>query len=995
MKPNEDNLADNGNVDERGAAVNTNKESPTSGEPGSGPEVGHGFARNDVDDEHRGESAADVDKFRTLVDDVQPSSRAAFDADLAELTASATPEYYAARAAELLNIGGIPPALRALPQWTLWAFTDNGNDENGTPKKPGKVPLTCKGTLAQSNNPATWATFDAAVAALRAGVKPAASAKASTRASGAPVFDNVGGVAFVFTKESGIVGIDLDKCRHPVTGEIAPWARDDVADLSSWTEVSPTGTGLHVFVRGTLPDGKGRTTGKREAYAAGRFFAMTGHHVEGTPVDVVGNAAGVARFVARIDAAKAAEKAAAKAARPTSGSPVDDRFRDGDVNDGRGDFEEEVFAVANAAPQTRNNTLSSCAYNVGRMVSGGIVSEGEARGRLHRAVAPWGTQAKDHDCIDRAFVAARSARNGPWTPRQRRPDPADVDGIDWQAVIGEARRPRSGEPANGNARDDKTGRRDAVDPTPPVSSVLSAWGAPMPIRAEPLPPFPVDRLPTPLAGYVAAVAEALQVPPDLPALGVLAACAAAVQRRIEIAPTRDWRETLSLYVLGVAESAERKSAVMSEVQRPLRAIEGRLATEARPAIVKRAADRRVLEKRLKEVETLAAKAREATERKKHEEEAEALAFQLAGLPVLHAPRLLADDVTPEAVAVILAEQRERLAIFSAEGGVFGTMAGRYSQNGDANVDVFLKSHCGDGLRVDRKTKDPQTGERSCIALERPALTMALFVQPDVVDEVTEDRKLRGRGLVARFLYAYPQSLVGSRSVDAPPMPSATRDAYAATIERLFARAMVGTAAPAANSDTDLRFDTAEFDGDPRQVDVVTLSLDDEAAGLFRAFRQSNERRLAPETGDLACLGSWGGKLAGAIVRIAALFHLVMDDTNSDAVCGDAIARAIALADYFVDHAKGAMRLMGVDPTSRQALSILRAARKHGWHSVSRRDVHRALESTFPQAADLEAPLSLLEERGWIRWLPQPEGKSGRPSQCLVFHPSTHDVTFNG
>jgi replicative DNA helicase len=992
MNPNENNLADNDYVDERGAAVHTKRESPTSGEPASGPEVGHGFVRNDVDDEHGDESASDVDKFRTLVDDVEPSSRAAFDADLAELTASATPEYYAARAAELLNVDGIPPALRALPQWTLWAFTDNGSDENGKPKKPGKVPLTCKGTLAQSNNPATWATFDAVVAALRAGVKPAASAKA--RADGKPIFDDVGGVAFVFTKESGIVGVDLDKCRHPVTGEIAPWACDDVADLSSWTEVSPTGTGLHVFVRGKIPGDKGIASKKREMYAQGRFFAMTGRHVEGTPLHVVDVDDGtLAALAARIEGDKREEKAKAKnKPPPKSGSPIVDLNARDVGGTGRADFDEAVAEVASAAPSTRNNTLNECAYRIGRMVAAGIVTEGEAFSRLAAAVAPWGSLSKDAACIERAFVAARTARNGPWAPTRRQSDAADVDAVDWQAVIREARRSHTAGPANGDAGADKTDRTGGADPTPPVSSVLSAWGPPMPIRSEPLQPFPVDRLPPPLAGYVAALAETLQVPPDLPALGVLAACAAAVQRRIEVAPTSDWRETLSLYALGVAESADRKSAAMAEVQRPLRAIEGRLATEARPAIVKRAADRRVLEKRLKEVETLAAKAREATERKKHEEEAEALAFQLAGLPVLHAPRLLADDVTPEAVAVILAEQRERLAIFSAEGGVFGTIAGRYSQNGDANVDVFLKGHCGDGLRVDRKTKDPQTGERSCIALERPALTMALFVQPEVVDEVTKDRKLRGRGLVARFLYAYPQSLVGSRSVDAPPMPSATRDAYAATIERLFARAMVGTAAPAANSATDLGFDTAEFDGDPRQVDVVTLSLDDEAAGVLRAFRQRIEPRLAPATGDLACLGSWGGKLVGAIVRIAALFHLVMDDSNNDVVCGDAMERAVAFADYFVDHAKGAMRLMGIDPTSRKALLILRAAKTQGWQTVSRRDVHRALESTFRNAADLEAPLSLLEERGWIRWLPQPEGKSGRPSQCLVFHPSTHDGT---
>jgi hypothetical protein len=64
------------------------------------------------------------------------------------------------------------------------------------------------------------------------------------------------------------------------------------------------------------------------------------------------------------------------------------------------------------------------------------------------------------------------------------------------------------------------------------------------------------------------------------------------------------------------------------------------------------------------------------------------------------PRLVADDVTPEAAASLLAEQGGRLAVLSAEGGIFATMAGRYS-GGVPSLEVFLKGHAGDLLRVDR------------------------------------------------------------------------------------------------------------------------------------------------------------------------------------------------------------------------------------------------------------------------------------------------------
>ena len=65
------------------------------------------------------------------------------------------------------------------------------------------------------------------------------------------------------------------------------------------------------------------------------------------------------------------------------------------------------------------------------------------------------------------------------------------------------------------------------------------------------------------------------------------------------------------------------------------------------------------------------------------------------------PRLLADNVTPEAAASLLAEQGGRLAVLSAEGGIFDILAGRYS-GGMPDLDVWLKGHAGDPLRVDRK-----------------------------------------------------------------------------------------------------------------------------------------------------------------------------------------------------------------------------------------------------------------------------------------------------
>ena len=137
------------------------------------------------------------------------------------------------------------------------------------------------------------------------------------------------------------------------------------------------------------------------------------------------------------------------------------------------------------------------------------------------------------------------------------------------------------------------------------------------------------------------------------------------------------------------------------------------------------------------------------------------------------PRLVADDVTPEAVASLLAEQTGRIAVISAEGGVFDIIAGRYNGN-IPNMDVWLKGHSGDMIRVDRKGRPPEY-------IRKPALTLGLMIQPEVLKSIAAQRAFRGRGLIARFLYALPVSQVGYRKTGAPPLSETVRTAYDADI----------------------------------------------------------------------------------------------------------------------------------------------------------------------------------------------------------------------
>jgi putative DNA primase/helicase len=153
----------------------------------------------------------------------------------------------------------IPTDLTERPQWVGWQWVWIPDDARWT-----KVPLDAKtGRRASSTNPATWATFAAALAAAERRGWP--------------------GVGFVVTRDDPYVGIDLDDCLDPETGELAPWAAAIIADFDSYTEVTPSATGLRIWIRtetGLLPGGEdGRREGPIEAYGAARYFTVTGHRL--------------------------------------------------------------------------------------------------------------------------------------------------------------------------------------------------------------------------------------------------------------------------------------------------------------------------------------------------------------------------------------------------------------------------------------------------------------------------------------------------------------------------------------------------------------------------------------------------------------------------------------------------------------------------------------------------------------------------------------------
>jgi hypothetical protein len=222
-------------------------------------------------------------------------------------------------------------------------------------------------------------------------------------------------------------------------------------------------------------------------------------------------------------------------------------------------------------------------------------------------------------------------------------------------------------------------------------------------------PFPLEALPQWMADHVAQVADELQLTPDLPAMLGLAALSICCARRATVVVQGTWREPLCLYLVVAAAPGEGKSPAVRQML-------GCLDRYEKDLVERSAADRDNARIRRMILEKEQAKAVSSG----NMAEAMAAADELRAIPEPVAPRLMADDVLPEKLSEMIAEQGGRMALISTEGGVFGLMAGRY--NDKTNLDVYLKAWSGDPMRIDRMTR-----KAAGVVLE-PTLTVGLTVQ---------------------------------------------------------------------------------------------------------------------------------------------------------------------------------------------------------------------------------------------------------------------------
>ncbi|WP_371018938.1 YfjI family protein [Pseudalkalibacillus sp. JSM 102089] len=481
------------------------------------------------------------------------------------------------------------------------------------------------------------------------------------------------------------------------------------------------------------------------------------------------------------------------------------------------------------------------------------------------------------------------------------------------------------------------------------SSGYREWGAPVPFDEYTLPDFPIEVIPEWLREYVKGVAESTQTPVDAPGMAAISVLSTALAQKFYVRLTGEWSESLNTYSILALPPGNRKSSVFKALQEPITAFERGERERLSVQVAEQKAKFKANQKRLEQLEKEYAKNGDQTTLK----EIVSLANEIENEEILSLPRFITEDVTPEKLADLMAENHEKMALLSAEGGgIFGIMAGRYASDGKANLEIFLKGFSGDYCAVDRMGRETKV-------LNEPALTIGLFLQPEVVQGVPPS--FQERGLMPRFLYSFPRSLVGHRKITPLPIEADIKSRYLLNIKKL------------------LQMDTHE---------AVPITFSNKAREQEERLRGEIEKMFL-DGGDLSEMKEWGSKLAGQIIRIAGLLHvaqhiqaLTLETSNMKLVPRqiheETFTKACQLTSYFIEHAKAAYGCMGADERAQDAEYLLKVIKRQDKPVVEYREIQNLTRKRFKKAMHLRSTFFELEERGYLY-----QKREGRKIVCEV------------
>lgn len=380
-----------------------------------------------------------------------------------------------------------------------------------------------------------------------------------------------------------------------------------------------------------------------------------------------------------------------------------------------------------------------------------------------------------------------------------------------------------------------------------LARITPPWPEPQPITVKvDSHPYPLDALPATVLAAVEEVHGFVKAPLPMVASSALSALSLAMQAHYDVRRAEKLSGPVSLYLMTIADSGERKTTVDGFFTGALREFQARASEAAKPDLKRYAAN--MASWKAKQEGVLAA-TRDAAKKAKPtgelDAEMERLEENMPEPPRI--PKLLLGDETPESLAWSLAKSWPSSGVISSEAGVIFGAHGMGKDSIMRNLALLNIAWDGGELPVGRKTTDSfvMRGVRLTVALQIQEPTLRSFF----------DRSgglARGTGFLARFLFAWPESTQGYRPFTEAREKWPHLEAFD---QRL--TAILEQAVPITEDGT---------------LEPVMLTLSPEAKAAWIAFADDVEVELRP-SGELYDVRDVASKCADNAVRIAALFHI--------------------------------------------------------------------------------------------------------------------------
>lgn len=580
---------------------------------------------------------------------------------------------------------------------------------------PQGKPLQANGNYAKCNDSATWDRFETIIDKCEGSFLP----------------------AICLQKQSRLIFIDLDHVRNPQTEEILPWAKHLIEEAGSYTEISRSGTGVHIFFRGGPPelsDEKLRfkasnvqgTNSDIEIYYESKFATITGNTLTDLPIREISNAE-ITRIYRRFfpyDSKK--ETYESKTQSPTL-------------------TDEEVMQLARTAA---NGTKFISLYENGNWDGPDDESAKDLSLASHLAL-----YTQNPEQVKRIMTSSALFRQ-----KWEREDYLD-------RTINKA----------------ISGLKNTYQN---VDREIPTRGAPIPIKLSSKTtgePFPIDCLPLILRDMAKEIRRVTKTPTELCCGAVLTAASIATKRFVKVFEKEDLTHYTCFFFMMIAESGERKSSVMKKALDPIYKFQEqdkeRYTQQKRSYMARQKAIQR-------ECSTILG-LKDTTEQKT--KALEALQLQLDSYrPKPY--RYLTDDFTNAALFKLLDECSGSFAVMSLDGGnvldyIQGSGPGT---DGSLNDSLLLKATWGDPISRDRRSK---TEEGEHLFITDPACHVSIVVTPERCIKFLSDPRLRDSGMIARIMPITCTSTIGFRFEEdqEEPYNKELIEKYNACIDSLFQR----------------------------------------------------------------------------------------------------------------------------------------------------------------------------------------------------------------